>query len=88
MKIAGVVNDYKEALDIEDIVKAFVIKRRIFDILSLEKKKELERVKDPKIRKPQAKNIEYTKHLDKKNIEPKNEEEINPICNVSCKSEP
>jgi hypothetical protein len=82
LKIAGVVNDYKEALDIEDIVKAFVIKKRIFDLLSLEKKKELEKIEDPKIKKPQVKDIEYTQQLDKKNIEPKNEEEISPVFNV------
>ena len=39
MKIAGGVTEYKEALDIEEIVKVFFIRKRIFDILSLEKKK-------------------------------------------------
>ena len=42
MKIVGVVNDYNEALDIEDIVKVFTIEQRIFNLLSLEKEKNFE----------------------------------------------
>lgn len=41
MKIAGGVTEYKDALDIEEIVKVFFINKRIFHILSLEKKKNL-----------------------------------------------
>ncbi|KYK21354.1 hypothetical protein AYK21_04910 [Thermoplasmatales archaeon SG8-52-2] len=82
MKIAGVVNDYKEALDIEDIVKAFVIKKRIFYLLSKEKKKDLDKKEDSKIVKTHENNIEFSQTLDKKNIETKNEEEISPVFNV------
>ena len=82
MKIAGVVNDYKEALDIEDIVKAFVIKKRIFYLLSKEKKKDLDKNEDSKIVKTRENNIEFSQPLDKKNIETKNEEEISPVFNV------
>lgn len=39
MKIAGGVTEYKEALDIEEIVKVFFIKKRIYEILSLEREK-------------------------------------------------
>jgi len=82
LKIAGVVNDYKEALDIEDIVKAFVIKKRIFYLLSKEKKKDLDKKEDSKIVKTHENNIEFSQTLDKKNIETKNEEEISPVFNV------
>jgi hypothetical protein len=82
LKIAGVVNDYKEALDIEDIVKAFVIKKRIFYLLSKEKKKNLDKKEDTEIVKTNVKNIEFSQPLDKKNIETKNEEEISPVFNV------
>jgi hypothetical protein len=43
LKIGGVVNDYKEALDIEDAVKVFIIKQRISNLLSIEKKKRFEK---------------------------------------------
>ena len=82
MKIAGVVNDYKEALDIEDIVKAFVIKKRIFHLLSLEKKKEINRIKDSNSMKSNSKDLEFSQPLDKKNVETKNEDEISPVFNV------
>lgn len=43
MKIGGAVNDYKAALDIEEAVKVFIIKQRIFNLLSIEKKKKFEK---------------------------------------------
>ena len=43
MKIAGVISNYHEALDIEEIVKVFLVKKRIFNILSLEKTKNFEK---------------------------------------------
>ena len=42
MKIVGIVNDYTEALEIEDVVKVFTIEKRIFNLLSLEKEKNFE----------------------------------------------
>ncbi|KYK31018.1 MAG: hypothetical protein AYK22_08315 [Thermoplasmatales archaeon SG8-52-3] len=81
MKIAGVVNDYKEALDIEDIVKAFVIKKRIFYLLSKEKSKDNIIEKSNKI-SSQANEIEYSEISDKKNEQIKNEGEISPVFNV------
>jgi len=75
LKIAGVVNDYKEALDIEDIVKAFVIKKRIFYLLSLEKSKENIIEKSNKI-SSQANDIGYSENPNKKNEQIKNEDEI------------
>jgi hypothetical protein len=44
MKIAGVVNEYKDAVEIEDIVKVFIINKRINDLLSLEKRKSFEKL--------------------------------------------
>jgi len=82
LKIAGVVNDYKEALDIEDIVKAFVIKKRIFYLLSLEKEKYFENDEDSNIIKSSKNDIEYTQTSNKKNIQNKNEEEVSPVFNV------
>jgi hypothetical protein len=82
LKIAGVVNDYKAALDIEEIVKAFVIKQRIFHLLSLEKKKGNGIIEKKDIVKSNEKNIEFSQNLDKKNIEIKNEDEISPVFNV------
>ena len=43
MKIGGVVSDYKEALDIEDAVKVFIIEQRILNLLSLERKKKIKK---------------------------------------------
>jgi len=43
LKIGGAVNDYKAALDIEEAVKVFIIKQRIFNLLSIEKKKKFEK---------------------------------------------
>jgi hypothetical protein len=42
LKIGGAVNDYKAALEIEDAVKVFVIEQRIFNLLSIEKRKKIE----------------------------------------------
>jgi len=42
LNIVGVVNDYNEALEIEEIVKVFLIKQRIINLLSLEKNKHYE----------------------------------------------
>ena len=39
LKIAGVVNDYNYAVEIEEIVKVFIIKQRINALFSLEKNK-------------------------------------------------
>ncbi len=82
MKIAGVVNDYKEALDIEDIVKAFVIKQRIFYLLSLEKKKDFDNVEDSNNTTSPANDVEYSQTTNKKNVQIKNEDKISPVFNV------
>ena len=78
----GVVKDYNEALDIEEIVKAFVIKQRIFYLLSVEKKKKIENVEDSNIIISPSSDIKYSETENKKNIQTKNEEEISPVFNV------
>ena len=44
MKIVGVVSDHKEAENIEDIVKVFVVKNRISEILSDRKSKDIDEI--------------------------------------------
>ena len=44
LKFAGVVSEYKDAVEIEDIVKVFLIKKRINDLLSLDKRKNFEKL--------------------------------------------
>jgi len=82
LKIAGVVNDYKEALDIEDIVKAFIIKQRIFNILSLEKKKNFDSDEDTNIIIKPVNYDQYAESSNKKIILIKNNEENSPVFNV------
>jgi hypothetical protein len=78
----GVVNNYKEALDIEDIVKVFIIEQRILNLLSLEKKKNFENVVDSDVMISSANNIEFAENSNKKILQVKNDEENNPVFNV------
>lgn len=52
LKFAGVVSEYKEAVEIEDIVKVFLIKKRINDLLTLEKRKKFEKINSNEIALP------------------------------------
>ena len=81
MKIVGVVNNYKEALEIEEIVKVFIIKQRIFDLLSDEKNKNLEDVNSNVMvfSSNEIKNIELS---DEKNLHAKINEGLAPVFNV------
>jgi hypothetical protein len=81
MKIVGVVNNYKEALEIEEIVKVFIIKQRIFNLLSNEKNKNLEDINsNVMIFSPnEIKNIELS---DEKNLHAKINEGLAPVFNV------
>jgi len=49
LKFAGVVNGYEEAAEIEDIVKVFVIKKRINDLISLDKRKNYKKLNSDNI---------------------------------------
>ena len=44
LKFAGVVSEYKDAVEIENIVKVFLIKKRINDLISLDKRKNFEKL--------------------------------------------
>jgi len=81
MKIVGVVNNYKEALEIEEIVKVFIIKQRIFNLLSNEKNKNLKDINsNVMIFSPnEIKNIELS---DEKNLHAKINEGLAPVFNV------
>ena len=56
LKFAGVVSEYKEAVEIEDIVKVFLIKKRINDLLTLEKRKNFEKINSNEIALPMSDN--------------------------------
>ena len=82
MKIGGVVSDYKEALDIEDAVKVFIIEQRILNLLSLEKKKKFEKdgKSDPLIFLTNKK--KFTKTVDEKILPAKIIDYPTPLFNV------
>ena len=82
MKIVGVVNSYNEASDIEDIVRVFIIEKRILNLSSLEKKKKFENGVDPDIIKFPVNDIKFTETSSKKNLHIKNYEHLRPVFNV------
>lgn len=82
MKIVGVVNDSKEASDIEDIVRVFIIEKRILNLSSLEKKKKFENIADPDLIKLPVNDIKFTETSNKKNFRIKNYEDPRPVFNV------
>lgn len=81
MKIVGVVNDYKEALEIEDIVKAFVIKQRISKILSLERNNNFKN-ESSNLMIFKTNDVDYLDNSDGKNLRIKNNEGNKPVFNV------
>ncbi len=82
MKIAGVVNNYNEALEIEDIVKNFIIKERILNLTSLNKRQNINNITNPNIDIFQTSNINYPETYNKKNLQNKNNEVFRPVFNV------
>lgn len=82
MKIAGVVNNYKEALEIEDIVKVFLIEKRIFKISSLEKSKNNKNIDNLDINIPSSSNADYSPISMNKVSQNKNDEDFRPVFNV------
>ena len=81
MKIVGVVSDYKEAEGIEDIVKVFVVERRISTILSDSKNKDLPEIESTSIMLPTENVKEYGNKPEETypNKEPNNQK---PLFNV------
>lgn len=82
MKIAGVVNNYNEALEIEDIVKNFIIKERILNLSSLNKGQNFKKVTNPDIEIFQTNEYNYPEAYNKKNLQYKNNESFKPVFNV------
>ena len=82
MKIAGVVNNYKEALDIEEIVKVFFIEKRIFKISSLSKEKNYKDTSNLDINISSTEDINYSYSSDDKKIQNKNNGDSKPVFNV------
>jgi hypothetical protein len=66
LKIAGVVNNHQEALDIEDIVKVFLIEKRILNLSSLKTSKVLKSAVNPDIIKYPQNGTNYSKTSNKK----------------------
>lgn len=78
LKIAGVVNEYKDAVEIEDIVKVFLVKKRINDLISLEKRKNFEKIKSNLIG-ISIDDIKYLNNYDEKILHNKNNSDSKPI---------
>ena len=81
MKIVGVINDYKEALEIEDIVKVFVIKQRISSLISLERDNNY-KSDNSNFMIFKTNNVNYLNNSDEKNLQIKNNEDNVPVFNV------
>lgn len=82
MKIAGVVNNYNEALDIEDIVKVFIIKKRIYKLSSLSKSDNYKNIDDPDINISSSNSIKFSQTSNGKTSQNKNGEGSRPVFNV------
>ena len=81
MKIVGIVNDYTEALEIEDVVKVFTIEKRIFNLLSLEKEKNFENA-NSNMMIFSTDDIKYAENSNKINSHIKINEDSVPVFNV------
>ena len=81
LKIVGVVNEYKQALEIEDIVKVFLIEKRINNILSLEKSRKLEN-ENSDLMIFSKENDENVNHFNNEKIVIKKNEDSKPVFNV------
>ena len=82
MKIAGVINNYDEALAIEEIMKVFIIEERILNFPSLDRTINFKNVTHPDITLYTAKDNQNPKHIHKKNTHTKNNEDFKAVFNV------
>jgi len=78
LKFAGVVNEYKEAVEIEDIVKTFLIKKRINDLVSLDKRKIFEKL-NSNLKSISMDDISYLNNSDEKVLHNKNYVDSQPV---------
>ena len=81
MKIVGVVSEYKEALEIEDIVKIFLIEQRILDLLSLKQDKNQDTLNSNVMILPKKK-IDNFKDSDENLLHAKADTDSKPVFNV------
>lgn len=81
MKIVGVISDHKEAENIEDIVKVFVVKKRISDILSDKKVKDIDEY-EPNSIMLTSENIKKIKNPHEEENHQKEENNHKPLFNV------
>jgi hypothetical protein len=82
LKIAGVVNNYKEALAIEDIVRTFIIEQKILNLSSLEKKKNFKNGTEQNIIIFPTNDNQFSETSNTKNLHIKNDEDSKPVFNV------
>jgi hypothetical protein len=82
LKIAGVVNSYNEALDIEDIVKVFVVERKILNLPTLKSSKNIKNVKKTNNLNFTSNNIHFPENSNKKNGHAKNNDGFRSIFSV------
>lgn len=82
MKIAGVVNNYAEALEIEEVAKVFIIEERIFNLPFIRKRQKFGIGKNPEIRKHTTNDIVYHEISHDKNLQKRNDEDFGHVFNV------
>jgi len=82
LKIAGVVNNYKEALEIEDIVRVFIIEQKILNLSSLDRRKNFKNAINHNIMTFPTNDSQFSEASDKKILQIKNDEEFRPVFNV------
>lgn len=82
LKIAGVVNNYDEALEIEDIVKVFFIEKKILNLPPLNKSKKNKNVTNHHIKIFHKNDDHYSVTSDKKNLHNKNDGYFRHVFNV------
>lgn len=78
LKFAGVVNEYKDAVEIEDIVKTFLIKKRVNDLVSLDKRKIFEKL-NSNLESISMDDIDYLNKSDEKVLNNKNYVDSQPV---------
>ena len=81
LKIVGTVNDFNDANTIEDIVKIFLVENRIYNLLSLEKKKNFKK-ESQKITTFLENDLKFEENSNEKFLQIKNYEDFTPVFNV------
>ena len=82
LKIAGAVNNYTEALVIEDITKTFLIEERILNLSSLRNRKNFKNMTKPNTQISPKKDIQNSEVSNKNNLHIKNNGDFKSVFNV------